>query len=898
VIFLAWLIHYNQQPTTNNQQPTTSNQQPATSNQQPATSNQQPATNNQQPATSNQQPETSNQQPMMQTLWQDLRYGARMLLNNPGFTGIAVITLALGIGANSAIFSVVDKMLLRPLPVLKPSELVMVGAQSVNPSFRMNIFSYPNFKDYREQNEVFSDMLAYTSQNTKLGVGEQAEKIDLEMVSGNYFQMLGLSAVRGRMIVPDDDRLEDSGAVAVLSYESWRRRFGGRPDIVGQSLTLNGANYTIVGVAPAGFSGMRLEIPVEAWVPLSMRRPLSSATTSRSERKNMWLRVMGRLKPGVELARAQQGIDLTARRIWLATTPESDQKLPYSEKRMLLEPGGRGDSSLRRTLGATMKLLLGVTALLLLLACANVANLLLARGTTRRKEIAVRLALGASRWRLIRQLMVESLMIAFLGAIAGLLLTPWIYELLLAFEPGFVLRRSAFEGSLDWRVLLFTALATSAAALLFGLAPAWQSVRTDLIPALKDAVSGATFKRRRLNPGQGLVVAQVALALIMLIGAGLLVRSLQRLFAIDPGFQTENLLIVPIDLPQSAYAAAKDDAARRAVDESNNQYFTTLVERIKGLPGVNDAATALITPMADMISQTGGVEFEGREPRPGENIGIDSNRVGPGYYELMGIEFVAGRGFNENDQANAQGVVVINEAMAKMYFPNQNAVGKRLRTRRDKTWLEVIGVTRDYRLHSLTETPTPHFDFPSSQSFYGNFTRLVVKTSIDPMTVYPSVRKEALALNSGASIEKATTLREELRKSIAASRMASTLTTLFGATALLLAAIGLYGVMSQMVNRRTREVGVRMALGAQTRDVLRLVLKQGLLLVAVGLAIGLTASFWLTRLLKASLYNVTTTDPLTFLVVAMLLASIALFACWIPARRATKVDPIEALRVE
>jgi predicted permease len=847
-----------------------------------------------------QNPKSEHGGEAMSTLWQDLRYGIRMLRRSPGFTAGAVLALALGIGANTAIFSVADKLLLRSLPVKDPHQLALVSGETVNPKFQNNLFTYPDYVDYRDQNEVFSGLLAFTvvgQSNVKLGVGEQSDKMGLELVSGNYFDVLGVAAAQGRVIRDEDNRSEDAHPVAVISHRCWQRRFGGQPNVVGQTLLLNGASYTIIGVAPAGFAGMRLESPAEAWVPLMMRRQLLSATTSVFERRLGWLQLMGRLKPGISRAQAQVSFDLTARRIWEANTAPSDRKRPFSEKRIWLETGGQGISFLRRTLGPTLKLLLAVVALLLVLACANVANLLLARAMTRRKEIAVRLALGATPWQIIRQSLTESLLLAGLGAGAGLLLASWLYGLLFAFQPGFDIERSTLHGSLDARVLGFTALTSILSGVLFGLVPAWQRARAPLLPALKDAEASLAQHERHWNVRHALIVAQVALALVMLTGAGLLLRSLQRLFAIDPGFRAENLLIVPLELPRAAYAAAKDEAGKRAVDERNNQYFVQLTERVKALPGVESATTAWITPLMPRIAKS-SVVIEGWQTQPGENIAIDESRVGPGYHELLGIPFVQGRGFTERDNANAPGVVIINETLARTYFPNQNPLGKRLSLGPKQPWLEIIGVTRDHRLHSLTETPLPHFDLPALQRPYGSSARLVVRTKLDPQAVLPAVRKEALALNAQVTVEPPTTVYDELKNSIAAARMASALTSLFGLMALLLTAIGLYGVMSYAVSRRTHEIGIRMALGAQTGDVLRLVVRQGLQLVLIGLALGLTGALALTRLLSSLLYGVSATDPATFVVISLLLTAVALLACYIPARRATKVDPMVALRYE
>ena len=829
---------------------------------------------------------------------QDLRFGVRTLRKHKSFTLIAVLTLALGIGTNTAIFSVADKVLFRSLPVKNPEQLAMVSGETVNPKFQNTIYNYPDYVDYRAQNEVFDGLLAYAQNTVRLGEGEHSDKLSLELISENYFDVLGLKAAQGRVIQAGENANEDAHPVAVISHNCWQRRLGGRADAIGQTLQFNGVPYTIIGIAPAGFTGIRLEVPTEAWVPLMMRRQLLGTTGSIFERKGAWLRLMGRLKPGVTLAAAQTSFDQTARNIWIENTTEAERKLPFNEKRILLEPGAQGLSSLRRSMGETLKLLLGIVALLLVLACANVANLMLARAQARRKEIAVRLALGAGRLRIVRQLLIESLLLALIGAGAGLLFAPWLYQLLFAYQPGFVLERSTLSGSLDARVLGFTALTAIVSSVLFGLVPALQSARANLIPALKDADIGAAPQERRWNLRSALVITQVALALVLLVGAGLLVRSLQRRFAIDPGFRTENLLIVPLELPRAAYAAAAGEAGKRAVDERNLQYFTQVAERVKGLPGVESVTLGTITPFSNSIGKTSLV-IEGWQPKPGENLAVDNTGGGPGYHETLGIPLVAGRGFTERDTASAPGVAIVNETFARTFFPNQNPLGKRISTNvNGQPWLEIVGVTRDHRLHDLTEAPFPHLDLPLLQRPGGSFSRLVVRTKIEPMTLFPAIRKEALALQPQVTIETPTTIDDEVKSTLAVARMASTLTSLFGLTALLLAGIGLYGVMSYTVSRRTREIGIRMALGAERNQVLSLVIKQGLLLTAIGIALGLATAVSLTGLVQAMLYQVGTTDPLTFGLVALLLTGVAFLACYLPARRATKIDPLRALRHE
>jgi predicted permease len=826
----------------------------------------------------------------MQTLMQDLRYGARMLVKQPGFTLIAILTLALGIGANTAIFSLVDKLLLRSLPVSDPHQLVLLTAESVNPKFLNNIFSYPDYVDYRDQNQVLSGLLAFNQGNFKMGTGEQREKISLELVSGNYFAVLGVKASLGRTVQPDDNRTEGAHPVVVLSHGFWQRRFNSDPTMIGRQITLEGANFTVIGVAAPSYRGMSLEYPADAWVPLMMRAPLLKTTVATQERKLAWLKLIGRLKPGVAHEQAQASLDLTARNVREAVTPSADRNLPFYEKRLLLSPAAQGISYLRPKLNQTLRLLMTVVGLLLLIACANIATLLLARATTRRKEIAVRLALGASRWRLLRQLLTESLVLALIGAGIGLLFAPWLFALLLAYQPNLNLAPTILSDSLDARVLGFALLLTVLSSLVFGLVPALQSSRTDLVPALKDSEL-MPHRERWWNARNLLVVVQVALALIVLIGAGLLVKSLRNLFAIDPGFKPENVLLVSIALPREQYANKKTEEQFQQITAQQNQFYQQLAERVQALPGVVAATTASITPMSGSVG-TMSVTIEGYQGQPVQNIGIDYNTVGPGYHELMGIPIAQGRGLTPTDRTGTPNVVVINEAMARLYFPNQNPLGKRLNVG------TIIGVTRDLKIHKLTEAPLPHFDIAALQHPYGNYVRLLVRTAGEPTALVAAVRQEVKTLNPEAAIDRVTTVSAELENSIAAERMAAALTSVFGLIALVLAVIGLYGVMTFAVSRRTREVGIRMALGAQSRDVLKLVIGQGLRLTLAGVCIGLGGALALTRLIESLLFSVSATDPLTFVVIPILLTGVALLACWIPAQRATQVDPMIALRCE
>jgi predicted permease len=824
----------------------------------------------------------------MESLWQDIRYGARTLHKNPGFTAVAVLALALGIGANTAIFSLIDKLLWRQLPVNDPERLVLLSAESVSPRFLNTIFSYPDYKDYRDGNNVLAGLIAFRDVDASVGEGEGAERVGGELVSGNYFDVLGVRPERGRFLRPDDDGAPGQNPVVVLSHGLWQRRFGADPNIVGKTVTLAGAGYTVVGVAPKEFGGMALERPARFWVPLAMEPQLTGETMfARDKRGAAWLRLAGRLKPGVSLEQARAGLDLLARQVREAHTPESDRGLPFYERRMLLEPGGGGISILRRDLSKPLELLLATVGLILLVACANVANLLLARAAARRKEIAVRLALGAGRARLVRQLLTESLLLAAAGGTAGLLFAEWLNGLLLTYNPYRIdLAQTTFAAGPDARVLSFTLAVSALSGVVFGLVPALQSSRPDLVPALKGETT-AGRGAARLGPRGPLVVLQVALSLVVLVGAGLLVRSLRNLFAIDPGFRTARVLLVPISLDSKNY----DEGRAR-------EFLRELDERLRALPGVEALSAATVTPMGGGVF-TRSITVEGYTPQPGENVGVDANEVGPGYHELMGIPLAAGRGFTEQDRAGAPRVAVINEAMARQYLPGQNPLGKRLFLGRGSAPLEIVGVARDSKYHSLTESPTPHLDTPILQDPYAyRYVVVHVRAKGDAAALLAEVRREVKALDPTLSLAGAGTLADELGNSLAASRMAATLTTLFGLVALVLAAVGLYGSISYTVAQRTREIGIRIALGARPRDVLALVVGRGLLLVAAGAGAGLAAALALTRLASGLLYGVSATDPLTFVSVALLLAAVTFAACLIPARRAAKVDPLVALRYE
>jgi predicted permease len=597
---------------------------------------------------------------------------------------------------------------------------------------------------------------------------------------------------------------------------------------------------------------------------------------------------MGRIREGVSQAQAEASLDALAQQIKNANTPPGaiTKGLPFSEQHIKFEPGGRGLSGLRKRLSSPLKLLMAVVGLVLLIACANVAGLSLARGVARRKEMAIRLALGAGRWRVARQLLVESLLLACAGGAAGLTLAPWLVALLVKTQPRLSAAQTLFGETVDLRALAFTAISTILAGIIFGVAPAMQSARADLVPALKEESGASTLRERRFGFRGLLVVAQLALAIVVLAGAGLLIKSLRNLLALDPGYQTESLLVAPLDLDEKKY----DETHGRALQRQ-------LLERLSALPGVEAVSYGMVMPLSGSVFQQ-SLLVEGRQPLPDEQMGFDMNVVGPSYHEVMGIRIIAGRGFTEQDRAGAPGVVIINEMMARLFFQGENPLGKILRLGPGAPPLEIIGVARDIKYHDLAETPIPHFDLPALQRDYDGYTNFVARVRGRAAILIPSVRDEMLALDPAFDVDEVATMSESIGRSLSALRLASTLIGVFGLLALLLAGIGLYGVMAWTVGRRTREIGVRMALGAQSNDVLKLVLRQGMLLVGIGVAAGLGAALLATRLVESLLYGVSKNDPVTFALVVALLAFAALLACYVPARRATKVDPMVALRME
>ena len=821
---------------------------------------------------------------MIEETCRDLRYAARILIKEPGFTLVAVIMLALGTGANTAIFTLVDKLLIRPLQVEHPEDLVTVKAQSLNPYFMNTIFSYPDYRDYRDLNQVMSGMVAYAERDGVLGSGESPLKVSISLVSANYFDVLGVS-VRGRGFLPEEESPGASAAVTVMDYGLWRR-MGSDPDIIGKTVVVNGLSLTVVGLAPKGFTGLRLERSTDLWLPLTMFRPLlGTSADPLPSRRMAWLQLMGRLSPGINMAAARDGLDATARQVFEANTAPADRQLPFNEKRIVLEPGGKGASILRTELGPALRLLMAIVVLLLMISCANIASLMLARAVASQKETAVRLALGAGRARVVRLLLTESFMLTLIGAAAGLGLAPWLRDIVLAFKPGLNLVDTSLGSGLDARILAFTLSVSIACGLLFGLFPALQTRKVEIATDLKGTLAGSAGRIRLFDLRSTLVVGQIALAVLVLVAAGLLVRSLQNLLAVDLGFQADKILVLPLELPRN----------KKAGDAS--QFYRILESRLAALPGVEAVSSASITPMSGSVGSM-GISIEGRTVPSDQNLAVDFNEAGPGYHELLGIPMVRGRSFDERDSAGTAPVVVINEAFARVFFDGQDPIGKRISYGSGQPWIEIIGVARDYKLQKLTEPPPPHIDLPSSQSGVAGYSSMLLRTTSDPLSVMRPAVQLVHEIDPAVTVSNAAALSSSVRDSIAPARMAAALISVFGTVALLLASVGIYGVMAYSVSRRTREIGIRMALGARRPDVLLMIIRRGSVLAAAGIIIGVVAGRAASRLMTGLLYGVGAGDSVAFAATALIVLCAALLACYLPARRAAKCDPMNALRYE
>ncbi|MGH9940307.1 MAG: ABC transporter permease [Blastocatellia bacterium] len=863
----------------------------------------------------------------MQTLFQDLRYGARMLMKQKGLTAIAVLSLALGIGANTALFSVVDAMLLKKLPVKEPDRLALfksfaprdfsvgsyTGNSSRDPSGQrvMTSFPYQSFARFREQPGALSDVFAFGNVNLNVNADGQADVASGQAVSGNYYAGLGVQAMLGRAITDEDDKASASPA-AVLSYRYWQRRFGGDAAIVGKQINLNNVAFTVIGVTPPGFDGtgqagstQDVSIPI-AWEPqLYVERDRSRMSGAGV----WWLRIMGRLKPGaaIEQARAQlesvfhQSVveHRTARQTQAQAQGGSPIMAlePKDYPRLALESGSQGEMNTRQFYAPSLYMLLGVVGLVLLIACANVANLLLARAASRRKEIGVRLALGASRWRLIRQLLTESVSLAGLGGALGILFALWIKDGLLAVSDW---GPRALEPKLDWRVLGFTLALSLLTGIIFGIVPAWRATKVDLAPALKDNARGSSAASRSLL-SRSLVVVQVALSLLLLVGAGLFLRTLLNLQRVEPGFNTRNLLLFGVEPGLIGYR-----------DEKLAQLYQQMPERIEAVPGVQAVTFSRNALLAQGTSSrsvylrgalNAAPDAEGRIRSSGDGY---IHQVRENFLEAMGIPLLAGRTFKPQDEAKAPRVVVVNQTFANKYFPNENPIGKRFTFDTKKPdEIEIIGLAKDAKYARQRDEIPPTVYSSWRQEMRAMAGAIFeVRTAGDPNAAVAAIRQAVREVDGNLPLNNVKTQVAQADETLRMERLFAKLMSLFGLLAQQLASIGLYGVMAYSVSQRTNEIGIRMALGASQRDVLKMVLRQGMVLTLVGVAQGLAGAYVLTKYLESwmnltnMLYGVKISDPLTYGVIAVLLTVVALVACFIPARRATKVDPMVALRTE
>jgi predicted permease len=815
----------------------------------------------------------------MKTLLQDLRYGVRMLWKTPGFTFVAVVSLALGIGLNTAIFSVVNVILIRPVPIVKEqSSVVWLRAP----------ISYPDYLDYRDKTQNFEGMAAATGTNEfSLALGGEPELIKGEYVTENYFDVLKVGAFKGRTFT-NEDGLRPT-PVVVLSEHLWRTRFASDSTIIGRQIYLNGFNFTVVGVAPKSFIGTEVGLNRELWVPLSMQPVLNPASRAADpvsdrfhERDSHWLAVFARLKPGVSRAQAQTELTNVARHVAEAYRGRVTEETLRSVQ--LLRMAGGMDPRDQEEALPMAGIVMVVVAIVLLIACANIASLLLARAAGRRRETAIRRALGATRPRLVRQWLTESVLLGIAGGGLGLVLALWANQLLISYLQTTPL--ASLELRVDWRVLAFTLGVSVVTGIVFGLAPALQASRLDIVTALKsEDVQRAGSRRSRLRAA--FVTAQVALSVVLLVCAGLFIRALQRANTIDPGFRVEHAFTVPINLELLRYK-----------EPDGQNFYRSLLARVEAQPGVERASMVRFAQLGFSYAQF-QVFPEGQSARKtDEGISTGFNVVGPNYFKTMETPLVRGRDFADTDRKGAPGVVALNETLAKMLWPGEDALGKRVSvTGPEGPFLEVIAVARDGKYRSLGEAPHPYIYQPLLQSYDPKMT-LVVRTRGESQSVVAAVRAQIRALDANLPIADIKTLRAQLDLSLFPSRVAAWTLGGFGVLALLLAAIGIYGVVSYSVAQRTREIGVRMALGAKERDVLRLVLGEGTLVIAVGLGLGLLLAVASTRVLAGFLYGVGATDPVTFTGVPLLLAFIALVASYVPAHRATKVDPLVALRCE
>ncbi|MBZ5538078.1 MAG: ABC transporter permease [Acidobacteriia bacterium] len=845
----------------------------------------------------------------MDHLFADIRYAVRVLVKDPLFSALAVLTLALGIGANTAIFTLLDQVLLRLLPVKNPQQLVLLTMRGrhYGNNWGGNAISYPMYRDFQDHNEVFSGMFCRFPTQVSLTFGGQAERVEAELVSGTYFNVLGVTTVLGRPFTPEDDRIPNGHPLVILSYNYWKQRFSGDPGILGKTLTVNKHDMTVVGVTQPGFDGVELGHSAKLFIPVMMQQQVVIVPTDMlKDRRSRWVNAFGRLKPGVTQKVAKASLQPFMHSMLEMEVREAafSRASAYDREQFLkcwidTLPGSQGRSYLRRELSTPLWVLMAITGVVLLIACANLANLLLARATGRQKEIAVRLAVGASRLRIISQLLVETLCLSAMGALAGGVVAYWaarsLIDIYLPADSGGL----SISTAPDLRILLFTLAVTIVTALFFGLVPALKTTKPDIGKTLKDqagsVVGGGHGGLRRT-----LVVTQVALSLLLLIGAGLFLRSLNNLSLLGPGFSAERLVGFNIDPSLSGYTA-----------EQAKIFYQQLTDSLGAIPGVQSVGLASMR-ILENDEWDSGMTVEGYTPgKPDDHAQPFMNQIGQNYFATLGIPIVAGRDFSVKDDRQVKygpqpddwtpTAVMINQEFARRYFQGQNPIGRHLGFGTDpgsRTDMEIIGVVKDIKYTNLRDDIPPQAFIPYYGSYFVGSMTVYLRTAVDSNQLIPTVRARVRDLDQNLPIYDMRTMEAQVGNSLTTERMIASLSTVFGFLATMLVTIGLYGVMAYTVSQRRREIGIRMALGADPRNVIGMVMRDALLLVALGVVIGVPASLALMRAVQSQLYGLTAHDPSTMVLATAGLALVACVAGYLPALRASRVDPMAALRYE
>ncbi len=834
----------------------------------------------------------------MESFVSDIRYGARMLWKNKGVSLVALISLAAGIGANSAIFSLANSILFRARPVAAPEELVELYSGHRGQPYQTS--SYPSYLDFRERNEVFTGLAAYGIDQFRLGYANEVEQVWGEPVSGNYFDVLGVKMYRGRGFLAEEDQVPNRNPVVVVGYALWQRRFGSDPALMGKTVTVNNQPMTVVGIAPPQYSGMMRGLASEIWVPAMMKPALNPSGELALSRQSKWVTMVGRLKPGTTIEQARARFDLLSEQMRVAYPDEwRERREEYREPpreyfvSVLSERETRVHPQMRTAAYALVALLLVIVDLVLAIACMNLAGVLLARAVARRNEIGVRLALGAGRSRIIRQLLTESVLLSSIAGVAGIVLAVWTLNLVVAFMPPLPEGlRVAVDVRLDWRVVVYTVAFSTVTGVLFGLAPALHGTKSDVATILRDESAGSTTRQRTSRWRSSLVTAQVAFSLLLLIGAGLVLRSLEKVRPTRLGFDSNNFVVAPLSLDETRYDRA-----------GTQRFYVDLAERIRAEPGVQDVSLVEGMPGGFLSRSRTSIEIEGYQPQPDEDMQIDAAVAGPGYFTNMKVPFVLGRDFDDRDREGAPCVAIVNEAFIARYLGGtSNAVGRHLgRNRPRKELCEIVGVIHDNAWQALQSEPRPFYSLALLQSDRRQITMLV-HTAGDPSSLVGPVRRAIRALDAGMPVTDVQTLSQQFAVGLYPFRLLGFVVGACGMLALFLATIGIYGMVSYSVAQRQREVGIRIALGAMRGEIVRLVVRQAMLLVGYGLGAGLVLGFALTRALTSLpldmplLFGVSATDSLTFAGMTIVLSFVAFMACYVPARRAARVDPVVTLR--